>query len=60
MYDSDAGFSFGAHADGQTPLDGLLDDIGVWKRKLSDTEVTWLYNSGAGRSYAEIVTCSGC
>lgn len=31
--------------------DGLIDEIGFWKRHLTDAEVTELYNSGAGRSY---------
>lgn len=35
--------------------DGLLDETGIWKRALSDAEITWLYNSGAGRSYSDIV-----
>lgn len=36
-------------------MDGLLDEWGIWKRKTTDAEDTWLYNSGTGRSYAEIV-----
>jgi len=29
--------------------DGLMDDIGVWNRALTSTEVTSLYNSGTGK-----------
>ena len=29
-------------------LDGQLDEVGFWKRKLTSTEVTTLYNSGNG------------
>lgn len=29
--------------------DGDIDELGIWKRVLSDTEITALYNSGAGR-----------
>ena len=34
---------------------GLLDEVGIWKKALTSAERTWLYNSGAGRSYADIV-----
>ena len=30
------------------PFQGMIDEAGVWNRVLSDTEVTMLYNSGAG------------
>jgi hypothetical protein len=33
-------------------FDGLLDQVGVWKRVLTSGERTSLYNSGAGLSYA--------
>ena len=36
-------------------MDGRLDQVGVWKRVLTADERTWLYNSGNGRSYTEIV-----
>jgi len=29
-----------------------LDEVGVWGRALSDSEITSLYNSGAGQTYA--------
>lgn len=32
-------------------IDGLIDEIGFWKRKLSDAEISELYNGGSGRSY---------
>jgi Concanavalin A-like lectin/glucanases superfamily len=35
--------------------DGLLDQVGIWKRLLTPAEVTFLYNSGSGRSYAEML-----
>jgi len=43
------GGGFGFHS-------GRLDQAGFWKRVLTPTERTWLYNSGNGRSYAEILT----
>ena len=40
-------------------FDGMMDQVGVWKRVLTSDEKTFLYNSGNGRSYAEIVTPPG-
>lgn len=31
--------------------DGLIDEVGVWERALTPTEVTQLYNGGSGISY---------
>lgn len=36
------------------PFDGLIDEVGIWKRTLSTTEISDLYNSGSGRNYAYI------
>jgi hypothetical protein len=52
-YNSTSTFALGVDADGY--LDGLLDEVGIWKKKLSAPEIAWLYNAGAGRSYADIV-----
>jgi hypothetical protein len=41
------------------PWDGMVDQVGFWKRTLTTDEKTWLYNSGAGRTYAEIVAGMG-
>jgi len=35
---------------------GLLDEVGIWDRALSSTEVTALYNSGAGITFSVNVT----
>ena len=32
-------------------LRGLLDEVGVWRRLLTDAEVTNLWNNGSGRTY---------
>jgi hypothetical protein len=32
--------------------DGLIDEVGVWSKILSGTEITALYNSGSGLDYA--------
>lgn len=34
---------------------GQIDDLAFWRRVLTDEERDWLYNSGAGRTYAEVV-----
>jgi hypothetical protein len=43
--------SLGAAQDGGEPYNGQIDEVGVWNRALSSTEVTVLYNSGAGLPY---------
>jgi hypothetical protein len=40
-------------------MDGRMDQAGIWMRRLSDAEVTWLYNGGVGRSYAELRSYRG-
>jgi hypothetical protein len=35
----------------QMPLNGAIDEVGIWSRKLSDAECTQLYNAGAGLTY---------
>lgn len=35
-------------------MDGLIDEVGFWKRTLTTVEKTWLYNEGTGRSYSEV------
>jgi len=35
----------------QTFMDGVLDEVGVWSRALTSTEITSLYNSGDGLTY---------
>lgn len=34
-----------------SPFDGIIDEVGFWKRLLTSGERTQLYNSGAGLSY---------
>lgn len=36
---------------GTPKLDGLIDEVGIWKRVLSGPEITQLYNGGAGLAY---------
>lgn len=35
-------------------FDGIIDEMAVFNRTLTSAEVSWLYNSGAGRSYSDI------
>lgn len=57
--DGNAAFQIGAASAASLHWDGLIDEVGFWKRKLTAEEITWLYNGGAGRSYADIVAGMG-
>jgi hypothetical protein len=39
-------------------LDGVLDEIGIWNKSLSDDEVTDLYNAGSGLPFNALTTIS--
>lgn len=41
----------GGNISGGSYWDGSMDEIGVWDRQLSGSELTELYNSGAGLAY---------
>lgn len=41
----------GSGQGGGNKWNGMLDEIGIWSRVLSDTEITELYNAGAGLQY---------
>ncbi len=36
--------------DPSAPYSGMLDDVGLWNRPLSDVEIAHLYNGGTGRA----------
>jgi len=42
------GYSVGPYGD---VIDGLLDEVGIWSRALTSSEVAELYNSGNGKTY---------
>ena len=45
-------FAFKVHKlAGGTSMHGYTDELGFWKRLLTADELTYLYNSGAGRTY---------
>lgn len=45
---------YGDSADGTGPegMNGMLDEVGFWNTELSQSDVTALYNAGAGLTYA--------
>jgi hypothetical protein len=45
------GFFIGSFGGFQWFLDGGIDEVGIWNRALSPSEITSLYNGGAGLSY---------
>lgn len=51
--DTGADINFGYQV-ADSLINGYLDEIAFWKRVLTPTERTYLYNGGAGRSYAEL------
>ncbi len=53
--DEAGNFTFGYEPNWLLQWDGGLDEWGFWKKVLTSDERTWLYNSGNGRSYADIV-----
>jgi hypothetical protein len=51
-FTSFAGFPFGIGYDGQSLYsDAQNDEVGLWSRAISSSEVLYLYNSGSGRPY---------
>jgi hypothetical protein len=53
--DGNGPLNVGRNDDGDTHFwDGLIDEIGFWKRVLTSDERTELYNGGSGRDYAYI------
>ena len=46
-----ANMTIGALGAGTQPFDGVIDEVGIWSRILSASDVTTLYNSGAGIPY---------
>lgn len=53
IFDGNSKFILGYAEDGGV-LDGKLDEFAIWKRVLTEEEKEYLYNSGNGRSCAEI------
>lgn len=47
-------FKIGFGVDGEA--DCSIDSLGAWNRVISDDEITSLYNSGSGKTYADLTT----
>lgn len=56
--DGTSDFLLGANGSGSY-YDGLMDETGWWLEPATAGKLTWLYNSGAGRSWADIQTEAG-
>jgi hypothetical protein len=57
-------FTVGAHPDGTLPsiirqMKGKVDELFVYHRVLAAAELTWYFNSGAGRTWAEAKAAMG-
>lgn len=44
-------FNMGNSTAVNDPVQGMMDEVGIWSRALTDDEITTLYNSGAGTFY---------
>lgn len=51
LHDEAAAFYLGAGPGAVNPLDGILDEVGIWRRVLTASEITSLYNGGSGNAY---------
>jgi hypothetical protein len=52
MYDGTGAFDIGRYAATTNNCwDGRIDSVGMWRRVLTSSERTWLYNAGSGCEY---------
>jgi len=51
-------FIFGSSADYLNRFEGRIDEVGIWNRSLSSSEITDLWNNGLGMTYTTIVAPS--
>lgn len=58
IYDSTSAFEVGRGTSDLGYVNGAIDELGIWDRVLSASEVTSLYNSGAGNQYPFTVASS--
>jgi len=47
-FNSSRQFEIGANSQQSEYVDGLIDEVGIWNKKLTSAEITDLYNSGSG------------
>ena len=50
-YAGATGFEIGSSSGQSLFWDGLICEVGLWRRLLTAAELDFLYNSGAGRTY---------
>lgn len=50
-YTSTTNVNLGSRQNGNNDYTGLIDEVGIWDKELTTTEITALYNSGAGLAY---------
>jgi hypothetical protein len=50
VLDSTSDFNIGRFASDSGYCDAVIDEVGIWKRILTAAEITYLYNSGNGRT----------
>lgn len=58
IFDGTTDFCIGGYTGASPPSefwDGLIDQVGLWKRILTASEKTFLYNNGSGKTYAQVV-----
>jgi Concanavalin A-like lectin/glucanases superfamily len=53
-------FGIGGHPSGGWQFNGWLDEWGFWRRTLTSTELTQLYNGGAGTTYPFLSLTDNC
>lgn len=56
IHNGGADFRISGTADGSGLVDGLIDEVGVWSKILTTSEISDLYNSGSGIPYEEVST----
>lgn len=56
--DSSAGanFTIGRYFEGTTYFNGTVDEVGMWNRSLTDTEINSLWNNGFGLQYNRTIS----
>lgn len=52
IYNGNADFTIGAYGAPGNYSDGVVDEVGIWSKELTDSEVSDLYNSGSGLPYS--------
>jgi hypothetical protein len=52
---STTAFNIGRRDNNSGLLDSIVNDVGYWKRTLSTSEISYIYNGGLGRPYLELL-----